>query len=126
LPIILQLGAGGLTPNVTAHSLQQDGVEIPHCVFDETSYSNPDDWLRDLGRDVLGARDAVVIIPRDPLNPGATYRVSVTANGQTTTWSFDVAATAPVPGALPGEGVSAEGGEPGAAVLPAGFGVRLN
>jgi hypothetical protein len=126
LPILLQLGSGGITPDVTAHSLQQNGIEIPHCVFDETSYSNPDGALRDLGRSVLGARDAVVIIPRDPLDPGATYRVAVTANGWTTVWSFAVAETAPVPGSIPADGTGTEGGEPAAAVLPAGYGARLD
>jgi hypothetical protein len=126
LPILLQLGSGGLTPDVTAHSLQQGGVEIPHCVFDETNYTHPDGALRDLGRNVLGARDAVVVIPRDPLVPGATYRVSVTANGWTTDWSFTVAATAPVPGSVPGDGASMEGGEPAAIVLPVGFGASFD
>jgi hypothetical protein len=126
LPILLQLGPGGLTPDVTAHSLQQDGVEIPHCVFDETNYANPNGDLRDLGRSILGARDAVVIIPRDPLDPGATYEVSVTANGRTTTWSFAVAESAPVPGSIPGDGTGTEGGEPAAAVLPVGYGARLD
>jgi hypothetical protein len=126
LPILLQLGSGAITPEVTAHSLKEDGVEIPHCVFDETSYSNPDGALRDLGRSVLGARDAVVIVPRDPLDPGATYRVSVTANGRTTTWSFAVAQTAPAPGSIPDDSTGTEGGEPAATVLPAWYGARLD
>jgi hypothetical protein len=126
LPILLQLGSGGVTPDVTGHSVQENGIEIAHCVFDETNYYHPDGWLRDLGRSVLGARDAVVIIPREPLNPGAVYRVSVTANGRTTTWSFGVAETAPVPGSIPGDGAGPEGGEPAAAVLPIGFSGRLD
>jgi hypothetical protein len=125
LPILLQLGSGGLTPDVTAHSLRRDGVDLPHCVFDETDYANPNDALRDLGRSVLGARDAVIIIPRDPLDPGATYEVSVTANGRTTAWSFTVAGTAPVPGSILRDGTGTEGGEPAAVVLPAGYGARL-
>ncbi|MBW1713559.1 MAG: hypothetical protein JRJ59_10465, partial [Deltaproteobacteria bacterium] len=52
-----------------------------------------------LGRVVLDMRDAAVLIPRDPLIPGATYTVSITANGQPYTWSFTVSETAQ--GAVP-------------------------
>lgn len=124
LPIVLQLGSGGLTPDVTAHSLQENGIIIAHCIFDETNYHHPNPSLRDLGRSVLGARDAVVIIPREPLTPGAHYRVSVTANGGTTTWSFKVAESAPVPGSVPGDGAGTQGGEPAAAVRPIRFSAR--
>jgi hypothetical protein len=43
-----------------------------------------------LGRNILNARDAVVLIPRDPLTPGTRYTVSITVNGQTHAWSFTV------------------------------------
>jgi hypothetical protein len=33
-----------------------------------------------------------VLIPRQPLTPGLSYTVSITTNGQTYTWSFEVAA----------------------------------
>ncbi len=94
LPIILQIGAGELTPSVAAHSLRQGDIELEHCVLDETTYVNPNSGLQRLGRSTLNSRDAVVIIPREPLAPGATYTVSVTVNGQTITWSFTVSAAA--------------------------------
>lgn len=90
LPIMLQIGDGSLTPDVTAHSLRSGGKAVPHCIFDETNYKNPDSNQESLGRSVLGGRDAIVLIPREPLTPGARYTVSITANGTRHTWSFTV------------------------------------
>ncbi len=101
-PIILQLGAGEVTPQVTAHAFSRDGVPLEHCVFDETSYTNP--TYQALGRAVLDGRDAVVLMPRDPLEAGAQYVVSITANGTTYVWTFTTAPTARRL-ALLGEGV---------------------
>jgi hypothetical protein len=93
LPIIIQLGDGSKTPKVTAHSISQDGNQLEHCVFDETSYKNQaDSYGQSLGRSILDARDAIVIIPRYPLTPGASYDVSLTTNGRTYTWSFSISA----------------------------------
>ncbi|WP_376791193.1 CAP domain-containing protein [Thermoflexus sp.] len=94
VPILLLLGTGSLTPNVTAHSLKRDEVPVEHCVFDETTYTNPTDPnQQQLGRLILDSRDAIVILPKDPLSPGSRYTVSVTVNGQTYTWSFYVASS---------------------------------
>ena len=90
LPVYLQLGSGTLTPTVTASSFRVGGVELPHIVFDETTYMNPDSTAQQLGRNVLGSRDAVVLIPQMPLEPGQTYSVSISADGMTYDWSFDV------------------------------------
>jgi uncharacterized protein YkwD len=94
LPIILQIGPGNLTPNVTAHSFMQGTTPLEHCVFDETTYTNPDSSTQSVGRNILNSRDAIVLIPRAPLTPGATYTVSITTNGQTYTWSFVASSTA--------------------------------
>ncbi|MGD2157241.1 MAG: CAP domain-containing protein, partial [Anaerolineales bacterium] len=63
LPLIVQIGPGDKTPNVTAHALLNQSGSLEHCVFDETSYKNPDPSAQSLGRSILGARDAIVIIP---------------------------------------------------------------
>ncbi|MBO9998251.1 MAG: hypothetical protein J7641_04450 [Cyanobacteria bacterium SID2] len=89
-PLYLQLGSGNVTPNVTASSFTQNGVALPHIVFDETSYTNPDSSAQSLGRAVLDSRDAIVLMPQSPLTPGATYTASITANSETYTWSFSV------------------------------------
>ncbi len=88
-PIYLMIGSGSLTPSVTAHSFQQGSTPLDHCIFDETSYTNPSGSDQNLGRAVLNMRDAI-IMPRAALTPGATYTVSITTNGQTYTWSFIV------------------------------------
>jgi uncharacterized protein YkwD len=90
--IMIQLGSGGITPSVTASSFNNGATSLTHCVFDETNYSNPDSGTQNIGRIVLGNRDAVVILPRDPLSVGQNYTASITANGNTHTWSFTVVA----------------------------------
>jgi uncharacterized protein YkwD len=91
LPIILQIGSGSDVPRVSNHSFTSEGKSLEHCVFDETNYSNPDRGAQDLARNILNARDAVVLIPKDPLQLGVTYTVSITVNGSTIKWSFQVA-----------------------------------
>lgn len=88
LPIYLQVGSGERTPKVGSHSLRMDGQSLEHCVFSETSYKNPDANTQALGRAILADRDAIVLIPKQPLKPGKTYTVSISADGQTYTWSF--------------------------------------
>jgi hypothetical protein len=90
LPIILQLGPGTLTPVVSASSFSSNGQFLEHCVFDETSYRNGDPSQQNLGRNILNARDAVILIPRLPLDPGSTYSASIAADGQVYHWSFSI------------------------------------
>lgn len=90
LPIMIQLGAGNITPHIQSTRILQDGVPIEHCTFDETNYNNPNSGYQSLGRGLLNGRDAVVMIPRYRLNPGSLYTVSVTNSGTTHTWSFRV------------------------------------
>lgn len=93
------------TPVVTAHSIQRNGVNLNHCWFDETNYTNPDPGTQTSGRqylansigtqgNVTASRHAVVLIPRDPLTDG-TYNVSITSNGTTYAWTFFVGNVAP-------------------------------
>ncbi|MCB0005917.1 MAG: hypothetical protein KDE04_05670 [Anaerolineales bacterium] len=88
-PIMIQLGSGNVTPNVTNSSFMRGSTNLSHCVFDETDYNNPDSNAQSVGRLVLNARDAIVIIPQAPLTAG-TYTASVTVNGNTHTWTFTV------------------------------------
>jgi len=93
-PVIVQLDG---TPSVTAHTLTRNGVAVDHCLFDETSYANPDGGQQALGRNVLAGRHAIVMLPRAVLKPGA-YAASVTTGGQTIAWSFTVTCPRAVPG----------------------------
>jgi hypothetical protein len=92
-PIMLQLGSGGLTPNVTSHTLSDGNNQLESCLFDETNYYNPNPDLQNTGRIVLNNRDAIVIMPRQPLITGEVYTVSISTNDSTITWSFSVIAS---------------------------------
>jgi hypothetical protein len=92
--ILLQLGSGDLTPGVSAHSFSQGGQPLEHCVFDETSYVHPNPSEQNTGRVILDSRDAVVLLPREPLSPGLDYTVSLTVDGQTYFWSFTASSAA--------------------------------
>jgi hypothetical protein len=87
-PIMLQIGPGNIIPVVTSHSLMQGGIPLEHCVFDETSYTNPDSTQQNIGRSALNERDAIILIPCASFTAGANYTASITVNGQTYTWSF--------------------------------------
>ena len=92
LPILLQAGPGGSTPTVGAHTIRQGNTDLPHCAFTANSYVNGlDPALQTLGRQILAASDALVLIPQAPLIPGASYTVSIVVNGQALTWTFSVA-----------------------------------
>ena len=92
-PVFLQIGSGNQVPNVTGHSFKQGGTSLEHCVFDETNYTNPDSSAQGLGRSVLNMRDSIVLMPRNPLNAGITYTISIINSGTTYTWSFTVTGT---------------------------------
>ena len=93
LPVLLIFGGGGPAPVVTGHSFAQDGTALEHCVFDGTTYVNPDAYLQGLGRSILRGRNAIALVPRAPLTPGASYTASITVNGIAHQWTFSVAQT---------------------------------
>lgn len=90
LPIIVQLGSGDLVPTGTRSMLWLGKQRVEHCIFDETSYTNPNPADQQLGRNILAARDAIVIVPKYPLKQGATYRVTLESTGRSLDWSFRV------------------------------------
>lgn len=66
----------------------KDGQTIPHCVFDETSYTNPGNDRQRIGRQILDKRDAIILIPHAPLEQDSSYSVEVEVNGEKITWEF--------------------------------------
>lgn len=90
VPILLMLGPG--SPGGTVQAFTTGGRPVEFCGYDGHNYTNPDSSAQALGRQVLSARGAIVIIPRQPLTPGATYTVSVSTVGGIVTWSFAIAA----------------------------------
>jgi len=91
IPVLLLLGPGATAATVQA--LTGNGAPVEYCSYDGTTYTNPDSASQTISREILAARGAVVIVPRQPLAPGVTYTVSVAAGGTTITWSFTVAAS---------------------------------
>jgi hypothetical protein len=90
LPLIVQIGPGADVPRVT-HSAISNGTRwLHHCVFDESTYRNRNGVEERLGRTILASRDAIVLIPREPLEFGLRYRVQVEVNGQQINWTFGV------------------------------------
>jgi uncharacterized protein YkwD len=94
LSITLQLG-NWLDTHLSQYSVARvnaDGshTQIEACGFDTTSYSNPDAYAQDLGRNVLKSYGTVVVIPRAPLDKGAKYAVSMTVNGKPYGWTFAI------------------------------------
>ena len=92
LPLIIQLGTGARVPHVLGSYIGNSLGPLDHCVFDEGTYRNDDREEERLGRSILAARDAVVLIPRAPLRRGESYRVVVEVAGlQRIDWQFTVA-----------------------------------
>jgi hypothetical protein len=89
LPIIIQLGAGEITPEVLDHSFESNGQLLESCLFDETSYVNANAGHQSSARLILNNRDAVVIIPRAPLTAGKSYTVRLTTINDAISWSFN-------------------------------------
>lgn len=90
LPILYARGLGRGAAHLDGYQLRRDGESIEACAFDTTTYHNPDSADQALGRGILAAYGAIVIIPREPLRPGSTYRVTLRVNGQPTGWEFSV------------------------------------
>jgi hypothetical protein len=90
-PVFLILGNDAGSPTVNASSFTGGGQTLTHCVFTETTYTNPDPAQQTQGRSTLDFFDGVVLIPREPLQLETPYTVSLTVNGQAYTWSFQVA-----------------------------------
>jgi len=94
LAITLQLG-NWMDTNLSEYSLARenaDGSRIPveACGIDSTSYSNPDAYSQELGRNVLKSYGTAVMIPGAPLDKGAKYAVSMSANGKRYDWTFTI------------------------------------
>ncbi len=90
LPLIVQLGSGERVPHVTGTTISEGERPLEHCVFDEGTYRNSNKAQQRLGRSILAARDAIVLIPRKPLTPGIRYRAIIEVSGQRIDWTFTV------------------------------------
>lgn len=96
LPLIVQFGTGSATPLVTNSYLRRvnpDGsrTDLDHKWISELTYINADENSQTLGRSLLNARDAVIVVPKLPLLPGV-YEVLVdtTPFAGKAEWTFRV------------------------------------
>ncbi len=93
-PITLEVGAN-VNAKLGPYRLSRDGkssgdspTNVEACGFDASSYSNLEATAEERGRDILHSFGAVVIIPKAPLDKGASYTISMTVNGWEYKWSF--------------------------------------
>ena len=114
---ILYLAGPWVNTAVSAYSVSTGGQPLEACEQDAGNYSNPDGNSQASGRNVLVARGAVMLIPRQPLHAGTRYDVSITVNGATRSWSF-TAGAGPSP-ATPLSGASQPAPAPPSAPHPA-------
>jgi hypothetical protein len=73
------------------------GGGLPFCWYDGTNYTNPDLVAQGFGRGVLSSRNAVVVIPKEPLQVGQSYSWFVTQGGVTGTSTFTVGTESSAP-----------------------------
>ena len=87
-PIVLQIGDGSKVPNVASYQISTGDIVLESCLLHESNYVNPDAYAQETGRIILDERDAIVLMPRLPLEKGREYVVQVVANGVTHVWAF--------------------------------------
>jgi hypothetical protein len=92
LPISLQLLHRA---NLGAYSFKDmtQGRDLTACAFDAATYENPDPAEEAAAHNVLASSKAIVLIPRDPLQPGHKYKVAIEA-GTEYEWTFEVISSA--------------------------------
>jgi hypothetical protein len=81
LPVFVEVGGNVATTAGSVHTLTGNGTPLEHCVIDSTNST--------LGTS-LTYRGGVIVIPKQPLQVGVKYVVSLTVNGAPYTWSFTV------------------------------------
>jgi hypothetical protein len=88
-PITLQIG--GKTPaRIGEFSLSRNGSMVPSCAFDASTYKSSDPVALERVKKQLAHFGAIVVVPKEPLVPGATYAVKIAASGQNYSWWFAV------------------------------------
>ncbi|HXW84631.1 MAG TPA: CAP domain-containing protein [Candidatus Binataceae bacterium] len=84
-------------PQISVNSITCDGQPLAHCLVTADTYRNPDPKVQQNARNILKFDAAALVIPRLPLEPGATCEVLLTENGQDYRWSFKVSGGATRP-----------------------------
>ncbi len=94
-PVLILTGDSAPVPAVTASTFEDvsTGTPLPHCVYTERTYTNPDADAQQTGRAILQASHGIVLLPAAPLQAGHCYRYTVTTSGQVYTNRFCTAAS---------------------------------
>ena len=90
--ITIQVGIN-MAARITDASLTQTtgaaaGTKVGTCAYDLQTYTNPDPGTQAHGREVLKGFGEAVMMVRDPLIGGESYRVDMTVNGKPYSWSL--------------------------------------
>ena len=90
--ITIQVGIN-MAARITDASLTQitgagAGTKVGTCAYDLDKYTNPDPGTQAHGREVLKGFGEAVMMVRDPLIGGESYRVDMTVNGKPYTWNL--------------------------------------
>lgn len=85
LPIVVLLPE---EPGPTSATVVQGDRALPVCVVTKDTFTHPNPQWLEVGRTLLDIDDAVVVIPRDPLDPGAAFQVTVRTSTRRIEWSF--------------------------------------
>lgn len=101
LPLLVATTPGADTA-ASGATLSVDGRALEVCAYGSTQYVNTTDApgnytggprsAQDIARSILKGQGGVVLIPRQRLQAGKTYQVSVDVNGQRVAWSFKTSA----------------------------------
>ena len=89
MPITLQIG-GKAPARLEAFSLARNGTAVASCAFDASSYRSSDPVAAERVKGQLAHFGGIVMVPKEPLVPGATYSVKIAASGRTFSWWFAV------------------------------------
>jgi len=90
LPLIVQLAPSAAPPLITGSWITEGARVLAHCIFAEGTYRNRDNGQKRLARSILAAHNAIILIPREPLRSGSSYRAVVEVNGLQIDWTFSV------------------------------------
>ncbi len=77
-PITLQFDSR-FSPKLTGFTVTRNGIQVETCGIDSASYVNESESVQNIGR--ANMWDSILLIPREPLTPGAVYTVTVAVEG---------------------------------------------
>jgi len=87
----INMGASVSDASLTQTTGAAAGTKVGTCAYDFRRYTNPDPGTQEHGRKVLQSFGEVVMMVRDPLAGGETYRAAMIVNDKPYSWSFTAA-----------------------------------